>query len=428
MNLNSMGVCGFMIQRPRGTRDFLPDEMEKRRFVESKLRVTAKNFGYKEIATPTFEHTELFTIKSGPNIVNQMYTFKDKGGRDISLRPELTAPALRFYVSEMKNLPKPLKVYYFGNCFRYEEPQSGRFREFWQFGAESIGSKEAESDAEVIALAVYALKNAGLNNFVTRIGHLGILRSILSDVPPDVQSSVMALIDKRDFGGLKERLSDAKSDAYQLLDEIMNLSGNVIDRAREILKEGRALESLNQLEEVLRFLELFGVNDYKVDLGIARGIDYYVGMVFEIDCPVLGAEKQVCGGGNYELAEVFGLESVSSTGFAIGFDRVMIALEREGKEIPSERLKVFVVPASDVMRKKSLEITTMLRKHGIPADVDLMRRGLSKNMKFANAVNAEKVVIVGEDELKENSVTLRDMNTGFQERVLIDELVKKLRK
>ncbi|MCG2825715.1 MAG: ATP phosphoribosyltransferase regulatory subunit, partial [Thermoplasmatales archaeon] len=186
-----------MIQRPRGTRDFGPDEMFRRRQVENIMRKTCKTFGYREIATPTFESTALFTKKSGEGIVKQLYNFKDKAGRDIALRPELTAPAIRFYVNEMQSLPKPLKLFYFGNCFRYEEPQKGRFREFYQFGVECIGGK---GEAEVIALAVKMLENTGLKNFELRVGHLGILRNILGNA----DSSVMTLIDKKNFDEVKE--------------------------------------------------------------------------------------------------------------------------------------------------------------------------------------------------------------------------------
>ncbi len=191
------------IQRPRGTRDFSPDEMYRRRQVESIMRQTCKTFGYMEIGTPTFESLKLFTAKSGEGIVKQLYNFKDKGGRDIVLRPELTAPVMRFYVNELQGFSKPLKLFYFGNCFRYEEPQKGRFREFYQFGAEVIGGK---ADSEVIALAVKILKNAGLKNFILKIGHLGILRNILGNVPP----SVMTIIDKKNFDELKEKITDEK--------------------------------------------------------------------------------------------------------------------------------------------------------------------------------------------------------------------------
>ena len=170
----------IMIQCPRGTRDFLPDEMERRRHYENILRMTARTFGFREISTPIFEETELFVTRSGPNILNEIYAFKDKGDRDIALRPELTAPVMRMFVNGMSNEPRPLKLFYFGQCFRYERPQSGRYREFFQFGAELIGNANAETDAEAIALAAAMIKALGLRDYKIRIGHIGVLRNMLS--------------------------------------------------------------------------------------------------------------------------------------------------------------------------------------------------------------------------------------------------------
>jgi len=166
------------IERPRGTRDFLPEEMEKRRVIERKLREIAESFGYREVSTPTFEHSELFKLKSGEGIVEEMYVFRDKSDRELALRPELTAPITRLFVNECSNLPKPLRFYYFGNCFRYERPQKGRYREFWQFGVELIGSDSYLADAEVIVLADKMLKSFGID-YELHIGHVGILRTAL---------------------------------------------------------------------------------------------------------------------------------------------------------------------------------------------------------------------------------------------------------
>ena len=186
-----------MIQRPRGTRDFTPEECKQRRQVENTLRECARLFGFEEIATPTFETEELFTERSGEGIIEQMYTFKDKKGRKLVLRPEITAAVMRFYYNELKMRPKPLKLCYFANCFRYERPQAGRYREFWQFGTELIGPTGPEADAEIIALAITALRQTGLKNFTVRIGHLGILRSMLAknELPIEHQGPVMILIE-----------------------------------------------------------------------------------------------------------------------------------------------------------------------------------------------------------------------------------------
>lgn len=400
-----------MIQRPRGTRDFGPDEMCRRRRVENIMRKTCKTFGYREIATPTFESTDLFTKKSGEGIVKQLYNFRDKAGRDIALRPELTAPAIRFYVNEMQSLPKPLKLFYFGNCFRYEEPQKGRFREFYQFGVECIGGK---GEAEVMALAVKMLENAGLKNFELRVGHLGILRNILGNA----DSSVMTLIDKKNFDEVKEKIDEEK---YKKLMKTIYL--------KEENFEDKEIDSryLEELKNVLETLKLFGVKKYSLDFSIARGLDYYSGVVFEIDCPDLGSEKQVCGGGTYNLSGLFGGEEMDSTGFAIGFDRVMIALEAQRAVFNEDKVDAYVIPIGDNAKKRCFDIANMLREKGVKCDIDLIGRSITKNMKYADSTGVKKAVILGEDEMKENIITLRDMKTGKQEKIPVKNLIKHLK-
>ena len=210
-----------MIQRPRGTRDFGPVEMAKRRKVESAMREACAVFGFGEVVTPTFEHAELFTLRSGQNVVDEMYVFRDKGDREMALRPEITASVVRFYVNEMSNFPKPLKLYYVGNCFRYENPQSGRYREFFQLGAELIGTKNPESDAEVIALAVNCIRSAGLENFVVRVGHIGILKAMVNKEIGDekLAGEVLHMIDKEDWDAMGE-MFDARALPRQLFDKI----------------------------------------------------------------------------------------------------------------------------------------------------------------------------------------------------------------
>ncbi len=399
-----------MIQRPRGTRDFSPDEMYRRRQVESIMRQACKTFGYGEIGTPTFESLKLFTEKSGEGIVKQLYNFKDKGGRDIALRPELTAPVMRFYVNELQSFPKPLKLFYFGNCFRYEEPQKGRFREFYQFGVECIGGK---GEAEVIALAVKILEKVGLKNFELRVGHLGILRNILGNVPP----SVMTIIDKKNFDELKEKINEEK---YKKLMKAVYLKEEIFEDEKSKGKE------LDDLKKVFEKLKLFGINKYNIDLSIARGLDYYSGVVFEVDCPDLGSESQICGGGAYNLSELFGGEKINSAGFAIGFDRVMLGLENEKRVFGKDKLGVYVIPVGEEAKNKCFEVVSILRENNISSDVDMMGRSIAKNMKYANSINAKKVIILGEDELKEDRVTIRDMETGKQEKIPVKNLIKYL--
>ncbi len=223
------------IERPRGTRDFLPDEMEKRREIERIMREIAESYGYREIATPTFEHLELFTIKSGEGIVEEMYTFKDKSGRDLALRPELTAPVMRMFVNECSVMPKPLRFYYFANCFRYERPQRGRYREFWQFGVELIGSQSYLADAEVIALSYNILDSLGID-FELQIGHVGIMRFLLDPLGEERAAKIMRLIDKDDVEGLEVYMDEIGVDT-DLREKVLSLIGmkgdvGVIEQAR----------------------------------------------------------------------------------------------------------------------------------------------------------------------------------------------------
>ena len=412
-----------MIQRPRGTRDFGPQEMAERRRVEQAMRDVCLRAGFGEVVTPTFEHSELFTLRSGQAVIDEMYAFRDKGDREMALRPEITASVIRFFVNELSNSPKPLKLYYVGNCFRYENPQSGRFREFFQLGAELIGSKNPETDAEVIALAVNAIRSTGLKDFTVRVGHIGILKSLVQAEIPDKQAvaEVLRMLDKEDFDALGV-MFDARTFPRTLFDRITTIAemrGSV-----EILDSLEKSEATDHLREIFRILSLYGIEDCKIDLGIVRGLDYYTGMVFEIDAPALGAEKQIMGGGSYTLSELFGGEPVFSTGFAIGIDRVALALAAEGEKKPHTPLDAYVIPAKDDMRDHAFRIVSSLRAEGVRADVDLMRRNMSKNLKYASSAGAKCAIIVGSKEMADNSVTLRDMRTGDQRVVAVGDLAK----
>ncbi len=415
-----------MIQRPRGTRDFGPADMSRRRKAEQAMRDACHRFGFGEVVTPTFEHSELFKLRSGPQVVEEMYVFRDKGDREMALRPEITASVIRYFVNELSTSPRPLKLYYVGNCFRYENPQSGRYREFFQLGAELIGNKNPETDAEVIALAVNCIRAAGLENFVVRIGHIGVLKSLVRSEVKDeaIVADILRMLDKENFDALGE-MFDAKALPRTLFDKITAIA--------EIKGEVEQLNNLDQSEvtdyirEIFSVLKVYGFEECQLDLGIVRGLDYYTGMVFEIDAPNLGAEKQIMGGGSYTLSELFGGEAVFSTGFAIGIDRVMLAIEKERTPAPYTPLDAYVVPAKDDMRKYALGIAARLRSQGLKADVDLMRRTLSKNLKYASSVGARYAVIVGKEEMAKRSVTLRDMNSGAQEVLLADEVGSKIK-
>ncbi|MBI4344719.1 MAG: histidine--tRNA ligase [Euryarchaeota archaeon] len=416
--------------RPRGTRDFLPEEMARRRYVEGVMREVFESFGYGEVQTPTFESLELITAKSGEDIRRHLYHFKDKAERDLALRPELTAPVMRLYINELKRSPKPVKVYYIGNCFRYEEPQSGRYREFWQAGVELIGPPHEEAEAEVVALAMATLERLGLEGFEVHIGHIGVLRRILEDggVREEDQNPVMNAIDKGEEAALKGLLEKLQvpEESRSVLLTILELEGpsrEVLGKARALLA-GRTgvLEELERFERVLCALGFFGVEGYRVDLGIARGLDYYTGTVFEIYAPRLGAQKQICGGGSYSLTETLGGAPVPTCGFAFGFDRVLLALEAEGRKLGGDKgPKALVVPAGKDLLGEAIRVAASLRK-SLPCEVDLMKRKLVKALGYADSRGIPLVVIIGEEELAKGCVLVRDMKTGAQRDVKVEDL------
>ena len=415
-----------MIQCPRGTRDFLPDELEKRRSYEAALRDVVLRHGFREIETPIFEEAELFVLRSGPNVLKELYNFKDKGDRDIALRPEMTAPVVRAFVNGMSNDPKPIKVFYFGQCFRYERPQAGRYREFFQFGAEIIGSATPETDAEAIATAADMIKALGLKEYRVRIGHIGVLRQRITDigVPKERTAEVLQKLDKKLYDEARPILQEiGVSDSD--MEDLFKLTETV--GGPEILDSVPLGEAGAYLKEVVDYLRIMGVNDLEIDLGVVRGLDYYTGMVFEAEAPALGAEKQICGGGSYSLSELFGGEKVFSTGFAVGFDRALLAMEREGIVYQKKGIDAYVVPVSDDVRKQAFGIVADLRHAGVSADIDIMGRKMGKALKYAAGIPARYAVIVGASELEKGVATLRDMATGDQSEVPLAELASRIK-
>ena len=430
-----------------------------------------ERWGYQEVSTPTFEKLELFTIKSGQSIIDEIYAFEDKGGRGLALRPELTAPLMRMYVNELQNAPKPLRLHYFGNCFRYERPQRGRFREFWQLGVELIGSEKPDPEAEVIALAHDLLKSVNVPVDL-HVGHLGLIRAILGRIPAGERPAVMRFIDKKERQLLAEKLEEIKAD-HLGLDELIDLKGQgALDKAMDLAEEldripsggsspapedaissgrqgssssdlgrspssadpknGRSArsdtvggpsssirEGLDDFQELVDLLDCYGV-EAVVDFEIVRGLEYYTGTVFEAYATGLGAQNQVCGGGTYHLAGLLGGKETSSTGFGIGFDRIM-EVARVNVERPSPVVLAFV-PS---VRAEAIEAAKRLRR-SFPVVLDVMGRSLGAQMKYASAIGARQVVILGPKEVESGELTLRDMESGAQESLRIEAIEERL--
>lgn len=417
-----------MVERPRGTRDLDPAYLARHRAVEGSFRRTSESFGYREVLPPMFESLELFHRKAGPGIEAEMYVFKDKGGRDLVLRPEFTAGVLRHYVNDLRSAPKPVKLFTIGPVFRYEEPQKGRYREFWQYNAEVIGGAPLDADAETVALAVQSIRNTGVRQIETRIGHIGMLRSFLR-VEKDTQNRVLHALDKRNFEMLHQELDAAQLvDVEGTLRDLISLRGGpeILAKASDLLG-GVGREGFEHLRALRDRLAAYGIREGVVfDMGIIRGLSYYTGMVFQIHSPNLGAEDQAGGGGSYALAELFGGDPIFSTGFAIGMDRVVLASEVEGVPVPPPRLDAYVIPIGEGVRARAFEIATSLRDMGLAVDVDLIGRGPSKNLDYANALRARWAILVGEKELANGNVALRNMETGEQREVPVGELASVL--
>jgi len=415
---------------PRGTRDFTSKEMQKRRYIENIMRSTFLSYGYKEIQTPTFETLELFKAKSGQEILDELYFFNDKSNRELALRPELTAPVIRLYVDKLQMEPKPLKLFYFGNCYRYDRPQKGRYREFTQAGCEIIGTDTPEALAELISLAYNILTNAGIKNLKLNIGNLNILSSIFNQLKltKDQKKYIIPLIDKSLFDDVYAALKDFSIDTKDAENLINFLQTSDINIIKKSIKKESAKEELVKLEKILLLLEnAFGIKNFQIQMSIVRGLDYYRGVVFEIEAPILGAEKQLCGGGAYDLISLFGGRDSPTAGFAIGFDRTIVTLESEEFNFPKTKIDVFIVSLDVDLIEKSINIAQTLREQGLTVDLDLMRRGLGKSLKYASSINAKNVIIIGSNEVKQDSVTIRNMETGDQKLIKIKDIEENIK-
>lgn len=419
------------MKRPRGTRDLSSDELRAKRYVEESLKRIFSLYGYEEIETPVFEHLELFTRKSGSEIVNQIYHFEDKSGRQLALRPELTAPSIRFYNNQLKSRPKPLKIYYLGPCFRYERPQAGRWRQFLQAGVELIGSDRPEADAEVIALTHDSMREIGLEEYSLRLGHIGLLRSILDygSVSREEQDPLLRAIDSRDEERLEEEL-EGKSvggDAREKILELKDLRGgsSVVEEAEELLEEVPGASSvMENFCNVLEKLRKMGVEEYEIDWGIARGLEYYTGSVFE----VYFDGTQLGGGGRYDgLIESLGGEPTPAVGVGFGVDRLARSSQRENGEFGENGLDAMLLPTDDEMLDVSLALARELREDDFTIDVDLMGRSLSKALGYADSRGVKYAIIIGPEDISEGRVTIRDMETGDQERVPREDVPERIR-
>ena len=406
------------LNRPRGTRDFGPDQMAVRRYAESEMRSALQSFGYNEVQTPTFEHLDLFVAKSGPQVVNQIYAFRDKGDRELALRPELTAPVMRFYQAELRNEPKPLRIFYFGNCFRYERPQKGRYREFWQMGLEYIGKRTALAYAEVISAAISTLRKVGLKGFSVRVGDVGLLRGVLGNQGIDLseERDLAISLDKKETEKVRRTLlqKNGSLEIAELLTNTYSLSeaADVVDDlskgAGEAVKEEGTL-----LKSLLDILKNSDGDEVLFDPSITRGLDYYDGIVFEIDVPSLGAEKQICGGGGYSMTSMFNTE-VNGIGFGLGFDRIIMAIDDPEKARGDGVGIFYVIPIGERAERESMAIMKRIQKTGRKCILETQGRAVKKAISYGINCGADHVIIIGDAEINEGEISIKDLTNREQ--------------
>lgn len=415
----------MLTNAPRGTKDILPDTVGEWTYVEQKIRDLCSRYGYREIRTPMFEHTELFHrgIGEGTDVVDkEMYTFKDRGDRSITLRPENTASAVRAYLQNKLYGDSSLtKLFYIGSMFRYDRPQAGRMREFHQFGIEALGEENPAVDAEVILLAVDFLRSLGLKNLELSLNSVGcpscrpVYRKALQDYFRDKLDDLCEDCKDR-FDRSPLRILDCKVDADKpFMKDAPRITDCLCDTCQD------------HFHMVQEYLSHAGIS-FQLDPRLVRGLDYYTKTAFEIKYAPLGAQSAVAGGGRYDgLIEEIGGKPTPAVGFATGLERVLLALEKQGL-LPEQERKTdgFVIALGDAAQFPAFGLLEKLRQAGLKAGMDYAGRSMKAQMKQANKAGARYALIIGEEEVKESCVQLKNMATSEQQKVSFDNIVEKL--
>ncbi|MHA1333028.1 MAG: histidine--tRNA ligase [Candidatus Odinarchaeia archaeon] len=426
------------LQPVKGMKDYLPEEKKCLNYITSVVRSLFVRYGYLEVSTPVLEYFNLLAKKAGEEIREKMYVFEDKAGRVVALRPEMTAPITRVYIdSFMKGAPKPVRLGYIGTCYRYDNPQMGRWREFWQAGFELFGSPYPEADFEILEIAWRLMRKLGFKSFKLKLGHVGIIRNVLNaeNVKEEHQDKTLSLIDmakEEELLQFLDQISLPQSAVGKIL-EILRISEippkKAFEKARDLLAEyPEALRSLDNLEEIYNLSEYCALSEnIAIDLSLARGLEYYTGMIFEIFVDSLPIA--VGGGGRYDrLVETFGGTSTPAVGFSPGLDRLMLAMEKENIKPDIEEVKkILVTYTSEKVLSAAAKIAGILRDSAFTVELDVMRRKLKKSLSYAASNNFTYVVIVGEQELKRDSVCVRNMEKNIQEEIKIVDLPTFLR-
>lgn len=410
---------------PRGTKDIMPEDVKSWRYLEETMRKICAQYGYKEIRTPVFEHTELFLRGIGETtdvVEKEMYTFNDRGNRSITLRPENTASAVRAYIEhKLYAEPAPTKLFYIGPMFRYDRPQAGRYRQFHQFGVEALGIQGPNIDAEIILLAVQILQSLGLKDLKLKINSVGCPKC-----RPLHREKLQAFF-KPHFDELcKDCQSRFDRNPLRLLD-CKNPHCQELGQGAPSLEECLCDDCREHFDGLKKLLTAAGI-EYEVDHNLVRGLDYYTKTAFEIQYKPLGAQSAVCGGGRYDgLIEEVGGPATPGIGFAMGMERVLLALESQNL-LPQEQesIDVFAVCPQQEIFPDVFKTVINLRRAGFKAEFDFQGRSMKAQMKQANKTNAKYVLIFGEDEFARGQVVLRNMSNSEQTEIAITDIITKL--
>ena len=414
-----------MYRAPRGTADILPEEQRYWRYVEAEAREIARRYGYGRLDTPVFEHSNLFVRGVGQvtDIVEkEMYTFQDRGGDYVALRPEGTAPVCRAYLEHgMRNLPQPVRMYYFCPVFRYDRPQAGRFRQHHQFGVEALGDGDPSVDAEVIEMAWQLMKGLGLRDLTLLINSIG---------DPQCRPAYLERL-KAYYASRLERL--CRDCAERLERNPLRLldckQPTCTDMAREAPQTVESLcqECRDHWERLLSYLQKLEI-PFTVEPKLVRGLDYYTRTVFEIQPPEEGGQSNICGGGRYDgLIQELGGPPTPGIGFGAGLERMILNIKRQNAPVPEgDFISVVVAHLGDAAKETAMSLASELRSRGVGAVLAPAGRSLKSQMRYANSLGIPYALILGEDEMKNGSVILRDMSRGEQREAPIQEAAQEL--
>ena len=417
----------MLTKAPRGTKDITPKDAYKWNYVENKFREICSLFGYEEMRTPIFEHTELFKRSVGDTtdiVQKEMYSFTDKGERDITLKPEGTAGVVRAFIeNKLYADTQPTKLFYITPCFRYERPQAGRQRQFHQFGIEALGSDKPSLDAEVIALAVQFFDEVGLKDLAVSINSVGCptcraeynakLKEYL-----DAKSDVLCetCLDRKDKNPM--RVIDCKNpNCKENLNDIPFMVDHICDECKD------------HFEKLQSYLKEMDIN-FVVDRSIVRGLDYYKKTAFEIISNDIGSQSTVCGGGRYDglVEQLGGPKGVSGIGFGLGVERLLLTMENNNIEIENPyATDIFIVTIGDEAKTKSFKLLKDLRTNHISAENDHLDRSVKAQFKYSDKINAKFTIVIGDDDLANDTATLKNMSTSEQTTIKLSEIVKELK-